>query len=202
MITELARTLLTDIINTTAIEYIAVATGILSVWFCRKENILVYPTGIVNVLIYIYLFFAAGMYANMGINAVFFFTSIYGWYKWAHNSNGEPLRVTALSRQQLILFALIILSISVVLYFVLKNFTRSEIPVSDSFTTALFIVAMWLQAIKKLETWILWIAGDVIMIPLSMSMGLAFTGLQYLAFLFLAVSGYFEWRKSLNTKQN
>lgn len=199
MMTELAGTLLNDVINTSVLEYIAVATGVMSVWFCRKENILVYPTGIVNVLIYIYLFYDAGMYANMAINAVFFITSIYGWYNWANNANGGPLRVTALSRPQIFQFSFIIIAVGIILYFVLKQFTSSEIPISDSFTTALFIVAMWLQAIKKLETWILWIAGDILMIPLSMSMGLAFTGLQYLAFLFLAISGYFEWRKSLNT---
>lgn len=197
--TDIWGTLLTEIINTSVIEYIAVITGIISVWYCRKENILVYPFGLVNVLIYVYLFFKAGMYANMAINAVFFITSLYGWYNWSRNSEGSSLRVTILSPIYKTLFVIVIAIISLVLYFILKRYTDSPIPWMDSFTTALFIVAMWLQAIKKRETWILWIAGDILMIPLSIFMGLAFTGLQYLAFLFLAISGYIEWTKSYKT---
>lgn len=193
--------LATELANTTVVEYIAVATGVMSVWYCRRENILVYPTGIVNVLIYVYLFFKAGMYANMGINAVFFITSVYGWYNWSRQTGGEPLRVTLLSRRQSLLFAVLIGIFTVALYFVLKKFTDSPVPWMDSFTTSMFIVAMWLQAIKKRETWVLWIAGDILMIPLSMAMGLAFTGIQYLAFLFLAISGYIEWTKSYKAHQ-
>lgn len=193
--------LATELANTTVVEYIAVATGVMSVWYCRRENILVYPTGIVNVLIYVYLFFKAGMYANMGINAVFFITSVYGWYNWSRQTDGEPLRVTLLSRRQSLLFAVLIGIFTVALYFVLKKFTDSPVPWMDSFTTSMFIVAMWLQAIKKRETWVLWIAGDILMIPLSMAMGLAFTGIQYLAFLFLAISGYIEWTKSYKAHQ-
>ncbi|HBZ67779.1 MAG TPA: nicotinamide mononucleotide transporter [Bacteroidales bacterium] len=197
--TDIWGTLLAEIINTPVMEYIAVITGIISVWYCRKENILVYPFGLVNVLIYVYLFFKTGMYANMAINAVFFITSLYGWDNWSRNSEGSPLRVTILSPFYKTLFVIVIAIISLVLYFILKRYTDSPIPWMDSFTTALFIVAMWLQAIKKRETWILWIVGDILMIPLSIFMGLAFTGLQYLAFLFLATSGYIEWTKSYKT---
>jgi len=199
--TDIWGALLAEVANTSILEYIAVITGIISVWYCRKENILVYPFGLVNVLIYVYLFFNAGMYANMGINIVFFITSLYGWYTWSRNTEGESLRVSTLSTSQKSIFTIIIGSISLVLYFVLKYYTDSPIPWMDSFTTALFIVAMWLQAIKKRETWILWIAGDILMIPLSIFMGLSFTGLQYLAFLFLAVSGYIEWTKSYKSIQ-
>lgn len=194
-------TLMTEVTDTSIIEYIAVITGIISVWYCRKENILVYPFGLVNVLIYVYLFFKAGMYANMGINIVFFVTSLYGWYNWSRNTEGDKLKVSILSPLQKTIFAIIIAIISLTLYFILIYYTDSFVPWMDSFTTALFIVAMWLQAIKKRETWILWIVGDILMVPLSIFMGLSFTGLQYIAFLLLAISGYFEWTKSYKSIQ-
>lgn len=191
--------LMSGIANTTPLEYIAVFTGILSVWYCRRENILVFPTGLVNVGIYVYLFFKAGMYANMGINAVFFITSIYGWYNWSRGSSEEKLIVTTLHGSKIWLFAMTTILISIILYFILTRFTNSPAPLMDSITTAIFIIAMWLQAIKKRETWLLWIAGDVLMIPLSIVMGLPFTAVQYLAFLGLAVSGWIEWTKSYKT---
>lgn len=191
--------LMSGIANTTPLEYIAVFTGILSVWYCRRENILVFPTGLVNVGIYVYLFFKAGMYANMGINAVFFITSIYGWYNWSRGSSEEKLIVTTLHGSKIWLFAMTTILISIILYFILTRFTNSPAPLMDSITTAIFIIAMWLQAIKKRETWLLWIAGDVLMIPLSIVMGLHFTAVQYLAFLGLAVSGWIEWTKSYKT---
>lgn len=191
--------LMSGIANTTPLEYIAVFTGILSVWYCRRENILVFPTGLVNVMIYVYLFFKAGMYANMGINAVFFITSIYGWYNWSRGSSDEKLIVTTLHGSKIWIFAMTTILISIILYFILTRFTNSPAPLMDSITTAIFIIAMWLQAIKKRETWLLWIAGDVLMIPLSIVMGLHFTAVQYLAFLGLAVSGWIEWTKSYKT---
>ncbi|MDD2964879.1 MAG: nicotinamide riboside transporter PnuC [Bacteroidales bacterium] len=191
--------LMSGIANTTPLEYIAVFTGILSVWYCRRENILVFPTGLVNVMIYVYLFFKAGMYANMGINAVFFITSIYGWYNWSRGSSDEKLIVTTLHGSKIWIFAMTTILISIILYFILTRFTNSPAPLMDSITTAIFITAMWLQAIKKRETWLLWIAGDVLMIPLSIVMGLHFTAVQYLAFLGLAVSGWIEWTKSYKT---
>lgn len=194
--------LLHDVANTSAIEYIAVITGVMSVWYCRRQNILVYPLGLINVLIYVFLFFKAGMYANMSINAVFFVTSIYGWYNWSRNSGTGKLMVSQLQPRQWIMFSILIAVLSGGLFLLLARFTDSKAPLMDSFTTATFIVAMWLQAIKKVETWILWIAGDVLMIPLSVSMGLAFTSIQYVAFLLLAVSGYVEWSRSLKSSRN
>lgn len=182
--------------NTSITEFIAVIFGLLSVWYARKENVWVYPTGIINVLIYVYLCFYAGLYADMGINAFYFFMSVYGWYRWTHkDSESHQLPISVLSRLQW-LYAIIAVSVFyVIVRYLLVNYTDSTVPDFDSFTTALFIVAMWLMAIKKVENWIFWIIGDALVIPLFAYKGLAFTGVQYIVFLILAIMGLVEWRK-------
>jgi nicotinamide mononucleotide transporter len=186
-----------NLLQTTYLEFIAVLFGLLSVWYVRKEDILGYPTGLVNVGCYIYICLTSGLYANMVINIIYFLMSIYGWWKWSrHGNNDEVLTVTALGKKQMVIYLGVIGILFVSVYFVLHMFRESNFPLYDALTTAIFIVAMWLQARKNLESWILWIAGDLIAVPLFISVGLVFTGFQYFVFLALAVSGYINWRKS------
>jgi len=191
-----------NLLDTSWLEFIAVIFGLLSVWFARKENIWVYPTGIVNVLIYVYLCFHAKLYADMGINAFYFVMSVYGWYRWTRkDQENHHLPITSLTWKGWTLNLLAVAVFFAVLWFVLDRFTDSPVPVPDSFTTAIFIVAMWLMAVKKLENWLFWIAGDLLVIPLFVFKGLAFTGIQYLVFLILAIMGWVEWRKRISSIQ-
>ena len=190
--------LIHNIQRTAPLEFIAVGFGLLSVFFIMKENIWGYPTGLLNVGLYVYLCFKAGLFANMGINVFYFIVSIYGWYNWAHPGEQETrLRVKRLNRKETLIA---ICSMMILLFFIwrlLRDFPESSYPFFDALTTSIFIIAMVLQALKCLESWILWIAGDFIAIPLFASSGLAFTCLQYLAFLIMAISGFFSWKKSL-----
>jgi nicotinamide mononucleotide transporter len=193
---SILKELYDNLMQTSLTEFVAVFFGLLSVWFARRENIWVYPTGIVNVLIYVYLCYANGLYADMGINAFYFVMSIYGWYRWTHkDSEKHSLPISILTRLQWLLSIAATIGFYVILRLLLINFTDSTVPELDSFTTALFIVGMWLMAIKKVENWIFWIIGDTLVIPLFVFKGLAFTGFQYLVFLALAISGLIEWRK-------
>jgi nicotinamide mononucleotide transporter len=172
------------------------------VWFARKENIWVYPTGIVNVLVYVYLCFFAGLYADMAINAFYFVMSVFGWYNWSRRvDHTHHVPISTLSIKQWLFYIALIAIAFGLIYYVLKNFTDSTVPLFDSFTTSLFIAGMWLMAIKKIENWILWIIGDVLVIPMFSIKGLAFTSIQYIVFLVLAIMGYVEWRKRLLSKQ-
>jgi nicotinamide mononucleotide transporter len=190
-----------NILDTSWLEIVAVVFGILSVWFARKENIWVYPTGIVNVLIYVYLCFFAGLYADMAINGFYFVMSVYGWYNWSRrDASLHHVPITGLSVMQWLLYILLIGISFVIIYFVLTHYTNSTVPLFDSFTTSLFIIGMWLMAIKKIENWILWILGDLLVIPMFAIKGLAFTSIQYIVFLVLAIMGYIEWRKRLSAK--
>jgi nicotinamide mononucleotide transporter len=198
---QILSELYSNILDTSWIEIVAVFFGILSVWFARKENIWVYPTGIVNVLIYVYLCFFAGLYADMAINAFYFVMSVFGWYNWSRRvDSAQHVPISSLSIKQWLLYILFIAVAFGVIYYVLLNYTDSTVPLFDSFTTALFIAGMWLMAIKKIENWLLWILGDVLVIPMFAIKGLAFTSIQYIVFLVLAILGYIEWRKRLLLK--
>ena len=194
--------LYSNILDTSLLEVVAVVFGILSVWFARKENIWVYPTGIINVLIYVYLCFFAGLYADMGINAFYFVMSVYGWYNWSRkDAESHHVPISKLSLFQWIISILLIAVAFALIYYILLKYTDSTVPLFDSFTTSLFIAGMWLMAIKKIENWLLWILGDLLVIPLFAMKGLVFTSVQYVVFLILAIMGYIEWRRRLKKKQ-
>jgi nicotinamide mononucleotide transporter len=182
----------------TWLEAIAVFFGLLSVWYARKENILVFPTGIVSVLIYVYICFGAKLYADMGINAYYFAMSLYGWYTWSFNS-GEPALPISYNTPFETRMSTTILVISfTILWYALSNFTDSDVPVWDALTTSIFFVAMYLMARKKVENWIAWIVADFISIPLYFYKGLILTSFQFLVFLVLAIMGYITWKQQVD----
>ncbi len=187
-----------NVLNTTWLEIVAVLFGLASVWYAKKENILVYPTGIVNVLIFVYICFNAGLYADMGINFFYFLMSVYGWYMWTRKiDTGKHLAISKCSFYGHVFNIISSVVLFLILYFVLNNYTDSDVPAWDSFTTAVFIVAMYLMARKKIEHWIAWIIGNVVSIPLYFYKDLVFTSFQYTVFLILAILGYIEWKNKL-----
>lgn len=192
------------IVHTSALEWIAVITGVMSVWFSMKENILVYPTGIISVLIYVYLTFQYKIYADMGVNAYYFVVSVYGWYYWTHTGSAEvkQVPVTINNKSENWITGGIFLCSLGILFFILHNFTDSDIAFWDALTTAFAISGMWLMARKKLENWIAWIITDLISIPLYFYKGLILTSFQFLFFTALAFAGYFAWKKSYQKTQN
>lgn len=185
----------------TWLEAVAVVFGLASVWYARLENILVYPTGIVSVIIYVYICAGAKLYADMGINAYYFVMSIYGWIIWSKKV--DPTHHIPVSRNSLSenISAMIILVASfLVLRYVLVNYTDSDVPIWDSVTTSIAFVGMWLMARKKLENWIAWIIADAISIPLYFYKGLLLTSFQYFVFLILAIMGYIAWKKDVESR--
>jgi nicotinamide mononucleotide transporter len=191
-----------NIINTTFLEIIAVSTGLASVWFAKKENILVYPTGIVSVLIYVYLCFFAKLYADMGINFFYFIMSIYGWYMWTRKDRArKALRITRTGWAGHLLNISAGIAMFLILSYLLKNYTNSDVPFWDSLTTSIFIVAMWLMARKKIEHWPAWMLGNIISVPLYFYKELVFTSFQYTVFFILAVSGFIEWNRKLKESE-
>jgi nicotinamide mononucleotide transporter len=192
---EVADQFLANLLHTTWPEFIAVIFGLLSVWYSKKVNILVFPTGIVSVLIYVYICYMAGIYADMGINILYFIMSVYGWYRWTHPRKDKQLPKVAFSSRREHFTALLITVVSFFgLVYVLGKYTDSTVVYLDSFTTSVFITGMWLMAIKKVENWMYWIIGDLVSVPLYFHKGLAFTGVQFFIFLIIAVAGYLAWR--------
>ncbi len=195
-----------NLMATTWLELLAVLFGIMSVWFARQANLLVYPTGIVSTTIYIYICFSIQLYADMGINIFYTSMSIYGWYIWTrrdHLKRVRPIRWNT-KRQQaagIAMIPVLYVLIFVLIYIFKKDdpeYMNSYIPYVDSFTTSIFLIGMWYMARKKIENWIYWIAGNIISVPLYFVKGLVFTSFQFTVFLVLAVLGLMEWIKMYN----
>lgn len=195
--------LLQEIMNSTWMEIVAASLGLVSVWYAKKADILTYPSGIVSVLLYVYICFKAQLYADMGINAYYFVFSVYGWIIWSRkDENKEELPVTYSSKKTWAISIIVFLISLVIIQILLRIFKADDavywstfVPYTDTFTTAVAIVGMWLMAVKKVENWLFWIATDVVSVPLYLYKGLVFTSFQYFVFLILAVLGYIEWRK-------
>ena len=182
------------------LEIVAVLFGLLSVWYSKNNNILVYPTGMLSTAIFTYLLFKWVLLGDMMINAYYFIMSIYGWYIWTRKENDVITPISRVSFYEkkiavLIFFSSIIFVYSVYVYFDKWGSITSYV---DNITTAIFFVGMWLMAKRKIENWIFWIIGNVISIPLYFYKGLTFTSLQYLIFTFIAIAGYYSWKKILN----
>lgn len=183
------------------LELIAVIFGFLSVWYAKKENILVFPTGIISTAIFVYILWIFGLLGDMLINAYYFSMSIYGWYVWTRKVDATHfIPITRTSRKEkvssLTLFLLTVAFVTAV-YIWFDKF-NNWIAYVDTLTTAIFFVGMWLMARKKLENWTFWIIGDVISVPLYLFKGLIFTSFQYLLFTLIAIFGYLAWKKNLN----
>jgi nicotinamide mononucleotide transporter len=183
------------------LEAIAFVFGILSVWYAKKENILVYPTGIICTVITVYLLYINQYFGDMMMNFYYSVMSIYGWWNWSRKKEDKyvlPISRTT-TREKKVGFLWFILTM-LVTYLVYKGFDYElEIPnYIDIFTSGIFFTAMWYMANKKLENWTLWIIGDLITIPLYAYRGLGMLSLQYLIFTILAVQGYIAWKKSIS----
>lgn len=182
------------------LEMIGVVFGFLSVWYSKRENILVFPTGIISTAIFVYILLVYGLLGDMLINAYYFIMSVVGWYLWTRKvDDAHFVPITKATENEkkwgVLLFIGTIIFVSVV-YIIADKFNTWTAYV-DTVTTAIFFVGMWLMAKKRLENWIFWIIGDVISVPLYLYKGLVFSSFQYFLFTIIAIYGYKAWKKSL-----
>jgi nicotinamide mononucleotide transporter len=203
---EIYRQLIDGMKATTWLEYIAVFFGIASVLFSRKENILVFPTGIINTVLFTWFCFSWwGLYAEGSLNFYYTGMSIYGWYIWSRKKDGDTLHISFNNKKDWTISISFFLISWVVLFFILTYFTKSTVVLGDSFASATAYTAMWQMARKKVENWMWWVLTNIASIPLYFSKGAVFTSFQYLVFLVLAVVGWVEWRRKIrneNKNQN
>ena len=183
-----------------SLEIIAVFFGFLSVWFSKNNNILVFPTGMINTSIFVYLLLKWSLLGDMIINAYYFIMSIYGWYFWLKGTNNTVSPISKVSNSDIRIVVLLFISSSVFVSLVYTFFDKWETIVSyiDILTTAIFFAAMWLMAKRKVESWIFWIVGNIISVPLYLHKGLAFTSIQYFIFTVIAIAGYIKWKELYN----
>jgi nicotinamide mononucleotide transporter len=201
---DIFQQFLVNLKGTSLLEYIAVVAGIVSVIFSRRENIWVYPTGLVNTIIYIYLSFEGHLIGEASVNFYYTVMSIYGWWLWTRKDRTQkPLvQVTSSSGKEWLQQALFFLAFYVAIFSALTylktNFYPGVIPWADAFASATAFTGMWLMAKKKVESWWWWMATNIASIPLYFVKDYVMTSVYYLILLVLAVFGLIEWRRRAN----
>ena len=186
------------------LELFAVIMNITSVVYAKQNNILVYPTGLIGTGIFVYILLNFSLLGDTIINAYFFSMSIYGWYFWSRKKDEVFInQVSTINRNEIKYLFILAISSLIFIYFVYDYFDKwnNWTAYVDNITTAIFFVAMWLMARRKIESWIFWIIGDLITVPLYFYKGLTISSIQYIIFLILAVLGYISWKKILDKNQ-
>lgn len=183
------------------LELVSVLFALLSVIYSKRENILVFPTGIIGTGIAVYILWAYGLLGDMLINAYYFAMSMIGWYEWTRKVDDDhyiPVTLTTPVEKKwsALLFVGTLIFVSLV-YWITDKF-NTWTAYTDILTTAIFFVGMWLMAKKKLENWVYWIIGDVITVPLYLYKGLIFSAILYFVLTIIAIFGYLAWKKHLN----
>ena len=190
--------------GTTLVEYIAAFSGIISVWFSRKENIWVYPTGLIGTILYVYISIKGSLLGEASVNLYYTIMSIYGWILWAKRNQQQEhiVNITWSNKkewtQELLFFASFYLAIFFALSYLKKDFAHGAIPWADAFASSTAFTGMWLMARKKVESWYWWIATNIASIPLYFVKHYVFTSVYYTILLIMAVWGFVEWKRRAN----
>lgn len=197
---EIWQKFVIDIRHTAWQEWVSTIAQIASVWYARKNNVLVYPTGIVGVLIAAYIYFfmvSPPLYADGSLNIYYFLMSVYGWYNWTRKKDADHYTypISWCSRKELLIGIGFFIGFFGVIYFVLEYFTDSNTPFLDSLVSSSAITAMWWMAKRKIENWLAWIFSNIVAIPLNFYKELQLYTVMYILFLVLAWMGYVEWKR-------
>ena len=182
-------------------EITGVLFGLMSVWYAKKNNIWVYPTGIISTSIFVYLLFKSALLGDMIINAYYFIMSAYGWYYWSKREEQVIVHpITSTTKKEFETALLLFVASLLFVFWIYQVFDKWKewTAYVDTLTTAIFFVGMGLMARRKIEHWLFWIVGDIISIPLYFYKGLTLTSLQYVIFTIIAIYGYRSWKKILH----
>ena len=197
----LAETIIDWFKSQNLLETSGVITGILCVYLAAKNKIWSWPFAVISVIIYIFIFWNAKLYADMGLQVYFLIMNFYGWYFWSQTNENEKTPVSSITAREVILSIIGIIGFTIGLGFFLYKGTDASFPFLDSFCTACSIVAQVFLARKVMENWLIWIFVDVIYVGVYMVKDLHLTAGMYALYIYIAAMGYIEWRrKFLQTK--
>jgi nicotinamide mononucleotide transporter len=202
-IQEIYQQFITGLQQTGPLEFIAVLAGIIGVWFGAKENVLVYPIGLINTIVYIYISLKGHLFGEASVNLYYTIMSIYGWILWTKKDkikHENVLHITYSSGKewltQVAFFAFFYTVIFFSLRWLKNEFAPEAIPWADALASATAYTGMWLMAKKKMESWYWWLLTNIASIPLYFVKGYVFTSVQYFALLIINIFGFFAWAKS------
>lgn len=183
------------------IELLGAILGTVYIFFSIRQSILTWPVGLLTSVLYVWVFFVSKLYADMGLQLYYVVISIYGWYEWLRGNHSDKTQMLPISRITLRLgltLSVVSLFIFMVIWFILKNYTDSPVPIADALATALSIVATWMLARKILEHWLVWIFVDAFSIGLFWYKDLLPTVFLFALYTIMAVVGFIEWKKEFN----
>lgn len=183
------------------LEIAATTTGLLSVWFTARQNVWAWPIGLVNVACFFYMFYEVKLYADMTLQVLFFFLSVYGWVIWLTKRENAPVRPTR--RIPLRLSILLGAALPAATWgwgYVLSRYTDASIPYADAFIATLSVMAQYLLSYKILENWLVWIAVDALSIGMYAYKGLDALAFLYIIFLCIAIAGWMAWKRDYDRK--
>jgi nicotinamide mononucleotide transporter len=187
--------------NQSLLETTGVITGILCVFLAAKNNIWNWPIAIISVLIYIFIFFEAKLYADTGLQIYFLIMNFYGWYFWSQKEKHQKVPVSSISIKEIILSVSAIVVFTAGLGYFLYMGTDASFPFIDSFCTACSLVAQIFLARKVLENWLIWIFVDIIYVAVYISKDLHLTAGMYALYIVIAAIGYRDWRKEYKSNR-
>jgi len=183
------------------VEVLGFVSGALCVWLVARQNVWNWPIGIANNVVFFILFWTAGIYADAGLQVVYVGLAVYGWWAWLRGGTDHSgLGVSRTTARQWVVLGVAGVSGTALVTWLLTVATDSVVPLPDAATTVLSLLATWGQARKKLESWWLWIAADLIYIPLYAYKDLWLTAALYLGFLGLCVLGLRNWTASYRSE--
>ena len=184
------------------IELLGAILGIAYIFFSIRQSILTWPVGLLTSILYVWVFFVSKLYADMGLQVYYVAISIYGWYEWLFGNStnhAEPIKVSRISMKMGLILSVTSLFLFFLIWFILKNFTDSPVPMADSLATSLSIVATWMLARKILEHWLVWIFVDAFSVGLFWYKDLMPTVFLFIVYTVMAYIGYREWKQELKT---
>lgn len=188
-------------ISTTWLEILAFITGVWCVWLVARRRVLNFPIGIINVSLFVVLFAGVGLYADMALQFVYIGLGFAGWYWWLRGGYEKAeLEIRRMGRAHGAVMALVLVVITAAVYLLLTRHTDSTVPGPDAATTALSLVAQYMLSRKLLQNWYVWIAADLIYIPLYAYKGLYLTSALYCIFLALCIYGLIQWRAQVGSR--
>lgn len=184
------------------IELIGVLTGVAGVWLAARQNVWTWPMSLVSVAMYVLVFYDARLYADMGLNAFYFVTSMYGWYIWLYGGkNNTERKVSHVRKKEMLTLLGLGAVFTLGLGYFLDNYTDADLSYTDSATTAISLIGYWMMAKKQLENWVVWLVVDVLYVGVYAYKELYLTSFLYFVFLILCVVGYLDWKKALQERE-
>lgn len=181
----------------TSIEAIAAAAGLLCVWLLVRQSIWNFPCAIVQVVLSSYVFYTQRLYSDVILQVFFVVLNVYGWIHWARGRRESQLPVTRLTAGAIVGWSLSTIALTAAWGTFAKVQLNADAPYIDGFILVGSLVAQWLTARKRLESWWLWIVVDLVAVPLYASRGLYFLSGLAAVFIVLCIMGLREWRQSV-----